>query len=349
MGYYKGGTMNDNKITRKDRRLQERKDFREYLDITEECVLDIKKSGIELIAKDEIFVLVHNTDNYWISNYGRLVNNLRGGFKMHKTGYAHYTLTGTTHKIDTYTDKLVAEHFLENANRYDRIWHIDRDKNNCYYKNLICVNSEEYWALGRGSLSVENINRQQEYIPYITLKSNIAYSIWSGIYNRCYCLNNKTYEGAYMCDLWKNNKDAFAEWYYANYYECDGESMAVDKDLLYPGNKEYAPDKCCIIPQTINTMLSNCKKHISTVWWKKTNNLPLGVRYDHGREKYYGHIRLLGCNKVVKLSYWDTPEEAFSEYKIIKEADVKLLAAQYKDKIPDYIYNKLLTIEVKPY
>ena len=49
--------------------------------------------------------------------------------------------------------------------------------------------------------------------------------------------------------------------------------MAVDKDLLYPGNKEYAPDKCCIIPQTLNTMLSNCKKH--KVKWKSSLNLPL--------------------------------------------------------------------------
>jgi hypothetical protein len=37
--------------------------------------------------------------------------------------------------------------------------------------------------------------------------------------------------------------------------------MAIDKNILFPGNKEYAPDKCCILPQTLNTMLSNCKKH----------------------------------------------------------------------------------------
>lgn len=42
--------------------------------------------------------------------------------------------------------------------------------------------------------------------------------------------------------------------------------MAVDKDLMFPGNKEYAPDKCCILPQTLNTMLSNCKKHRTGKW-----------------------------------------------------------------------------------
>ena len=34
-----------------------------------------------------------------------------------------------------------------------------------------------------------------------------------------------------MCDLWRYNKDSFAKWRASEYYECDGEPMAVDKDL----------------------------------------------------------------------------------------------------------------------
>ena len=135
---------NDNKISRKEQRIQERKDFREYITVADKRVLDMKKSGVELIANDEVFVIVKGTSNYWISNHGRLVNNLRGKFYMHKTGYAHYTLSGTSYKIETYTDKLVAEHFLEKPEKCNRIWHIDRDKNNCFYRNLVWVNDEEY-------------------------------------------------------------------------------------------------------------------------------------------------------------------------------------------------------------
>jgi len=100
------------------------------LSIADKRVLDIKKSGIEFIANGEVFVLVNGTNNYWISNHGRLVNNLRGNFRMHKTGYAHFTLSGIDKekKIETYTDKLLAEHFLENPNEYNRIWYIDKDK-----------------------------------------------------------------------------------------------------------------------------------------------------------------------------------------------------------------------------
>ncbi len=292
------------------KKLEQRKEFKEYITVADKRVLDTKKSGVELIANDEVFVIVNGTNNYWISNYGRLTNNLRGNFYMHKTGYAHYTLSGSKFKIETYTDKLVAEHFLEKPDKYNRIWHIDRDRNNCFYRNLVWVNDEEYIDLERGILLLHELGRQQEYVPYITLKSNTAYSIWNGIYKRCY-KDKDVYEGSFMCDLWKNDNDSFAEWWSSEYYECDGESMAVDKDLLFPGNKEYAPDKCCIIPQTLNTM----KKHRLPKWKSVKMDLPLGVRYDSGMEMYYGEIKPYGHDEVIRLSYWRTPEEAFEEYK----------------------------------
>lgn len=330
------------------KKLEQRKEFKEYLSIADKRVLDIKASGIELIANDEIFVLVNNTNNYWISNHGRLVNNLRNNFHMHKTGYAHYTLSGIDKKIETYTDKLVAGHFLENPHNYKKIWHIDRDKNNNYYRNLIWVNNEEYIDLERGILLVEELGRQQEYVPYITLKSTAAYSIWNGIYIRCYKQNN-VYKGAFMCDLWRYDKDSFAEWWSSEYYECDGESMAVHKDLLFPGNKEYAPDKCCIIPQTLNTMLSNCRKHRTGKWRNSKMDLPLGVRYDSKMNMYYGEIKPYGHDEVVRLSYWETPEEAFTEYKRHKQADILIMADKYKNKVPKKVYDALLRYEVMPY
>lgn len=54
------------------KKLGQRKEFKEYLSIADKRVLDIKKSGIELVSDDEIFVLAHDTNNYWISNQGDL-------------------------------------------------------------------------------------------------------------------------------------------------------------------------------------------------------------------------------------------------------------------------------------
>ena len=62
------------------KKLQQPKEYREYLSIADEKVLDVKKAGIKLIADDEIFIMVNGTSNYWISNYGRPVNNLHGDF-----------------------------------------------------------------------------------------------------------------------------------------------------------------------------------------------------------------------------------------------------------------------------
>ncbi len=337
--------MNENQPSKKEIK---KKEFKEYIDITDKRVLDTRKADIELLGKDEVFVQVKDTTNYWISNYGRLVNNRNGKFNFHKAGNAHYTIQGEGITIDTYTYKLVANHFLEKVAGCPKIWHIDGDKNNCHYKNLMYVNDKEIYNLSSGVWSKEDLDREQEYIQYITVTRNSASMIYNMIYQRC-CSNNGAYGDSFMCDKWLKNKESFDEWYNAGYYECDGESMAVDKDLLFPGNKEYCPEKCCIIPQTINTMLSNCKKHYTRYKKNKEEILPLGVRYDKYKEMYYGEIRPCGWDSTKKLSYWKTPEEAFNEYKRFKQADILMVALKYKDKVPKNVYDALLKVDVQPY
>lgn len=38
-----------------------------------------------------------------------------------------------------------------------------------------------------------------------------------------------------------------------------------------------------------------------------------------------------------------------AEYKMMKQADICRVSAMYKESIPDYIYDRLLRVEVKPY
>ena len=95
-------------------------------------------------------------------------------------------------------------------------------------------------------------------------------------------------------------------------------------------------------------MLANSKKHYKEGETPE-NVLPLGVSYNSKIGKYSSEIQFTGAEKPIPLSEWDTAEEAFEEYKVLKKADILIVAAKYKESIPDYIYDRLLKVEVKPY
>lgn len=307
----------------------------------------------------EVFVRVSGTENYWISNYGRCVNNLdKKKFYLHKEGKCHYTIyeidrDGSRWRLDTSPEGLVAKTFLVQYEKRRKIWHKDGDEENNWYKNLIYVPKQNYLDLKAGRVTLESLNIEQEYIEYRNKATNIAYRAYNAIKIRCgYSKSSKNirkcYDGTTMCKEWLDNPEDFIRWYFEHYYVVEGETMAVDKDLFGDGLKRYSPETCCILPQGLNTLLTNCKKHY---FEDKTeeNTLPLGVKYNSGTNKYYGEITFTGKDKAIQLSLWDTWEEAFAEYKIMKQADILLVIAQYKESIPDYIYDAFLKVEVKPY
>ena len=116
----------------------------------------------KLISAFEVFVRVPQTENYWISNYGRGVNNHRNPnmnkFYEHKQGKCHYTiyevwrtpekirgkLTGKiiveTTKRETSPEELVAKCFLKQYRGRGKVWHKNGDFDDNWYKNLIYVN-----------------------------------------------------------------------------------------------------------------------------------------------------------------------------------------------------------------
>lgn len=317
----------------------------------------------------EVFVLINDTDNYWISNYGRCVNNYlsrkfrrkpkEDKFHLHKEGKCHYTIyevdraDGSTYGRNTSPEELVAETFLSKYKGRLKIWHKDGDENNNWYKNLIYVNRKDYADLKAGNVTWQELNIEQEYIEYENKATTQACVVYNGILARCKGDDSKNnvhecYNQSVMCQEWMDNPKSFVKWYLLHYYECDDEQMDVDKDLFGDGSGMYCPDFCCILPKGLNTMLTNCKKSYFE-GQTKANVLPLGVRYNSKKNKYYGEITFSGAENSVTLSEYDTPEEAFEEYKRMKQADILLVSAKYKQKIPDYIYKKLLQVEVNPY
>lgn len=324
----------------------------------------------------EVFVRIDGTENYWISNYGRCVNNLnhkdKNTFYEHKQGKCHYTIfeierypvknkkgkpTGeiaeNRYKRETTPEDLVVDAFLVKYKDRFKVWHKDGDESNNWYKNLLTVSPQDYKDLKAGNVTWQELNLEQEYIEYENKASHQAYKVYNGIKARCGDTKGKDniracYDKSSMWQVWLDEPKEFIKWYLEHYYEVEGEEMDVDKDLFGDGSGMYHAKFCCILPKGLNTMLANAKKHYEEGETPE-NVLPLGVRYNGKTDKYTSSIQFTGAEKPISLSEWDTPEEAFAEYKMMKQADICRVAAMYKESIPDYIYDRLLKVEVKPY
>jgi len=307
----------------------------------------------------EVFVRIDGTENYWISNYGRCINNYRRkGFYKHKEGKCHYTIfeierDGSTWKRETTPEDLVVDVFLIKYKDRFKVWHKDGDESNNWYKNLLTVTPQDYKNLKAGKVTWQELNLEQEYIEYENKASHQAYIVYNGIKARCKDTRDSDnvracYDKSVMCQEWLENPKAFVKWYLEHYYEVDGEEMDVDKDLFGDGSGMYHPDFCCILPKGLNTLLANSKKHYFE-GETPDNVLPLGVRYNNKLNKYFGEITFTDTERSIPLSYYDTPEEAFAEYKMMKRADICRVSAMYKESIPDYIYDRLLKVDMKPY
>ena len=88
-------------------------------------------------------------------------------------------------------------------------------------------------------------------------KPTKCYDTWKSMLERCYDPKyhekEPTYIDCKVCDEWLCFQN-FAEWFYDNYYEVEGERMALDKDILNKGNKIYSPNNCIFVPQIINNL-----------------------------------------------------------------------------------------------
>lgn len=170
-------------------------------------------------------------------------------------------------------------------------------------------------------------------------KHLLSYKCWQSMLERCY--SNKfqekcpTYIGCSVCESWKHYS-IFKEWFDKNYYEIEGENIQLDKDILIDGNKLYSPDTCVFVPKKINIVFRSMSKK---------SNLPMGVYYDKEKKKYRAQINIDG--KTKKLGRFNTPEEASQCYQIARSKYILELAEEYKDKIPNKLYKRLIKIATK--
>ena len=158
---------------------------------------------------------------------------------------------------------------------------------------------------------------------------------------RCYSAKyqekHPSYKGCYVCNEWLYYHN-FKKWYDENYYEIDGKTSQLDKDILVKNNKVYSPNTCVFVPQFINTLFT--KKH--------RGELPIGVSYHKYSKKYKVQLSVYknGKSTLKYLGYYNTANEAFEVYKQAKEDYIKEVADEYKDRIPVKLYEATYEYEV---
>lgn len=175
---------------------------------------------------------------------------------------------------------------------------------------------------------------------YNTMKDSKAYICWKNMFKRAYDekYHEKypSYRDVSICEEWHCFQN-FAKWYEENYYECNGEQMHLDKDILIKGNKIYSPKTCIFVPYNINQLFVKTNA--------KRGNFPIGVSMDKRRETYSAFISYnkehnnLGCFKDV--------HSAWLMYKLNKELVIQCVADEYKDLIPSKLYDALYSYEVE--
>lgn len=162
-------------------------------------------------------------------------------------------------------------------------------------------------------------------------KLTVAYVIWNSMLRRCYSeiyLKGKpSYIGCTVCKEWHNFQN-FAGWFYS--YPKYFKGCELDKDILVKGNKVYSAETCCLVPKEINSFFVNVSGDS-------------GVHYDKGKGNFVSRVSVGGKRKFI--GSFDCKMEALEAYKKAKEAEAKILAEYWKDKIDVLVYDKLISWE----
>lgn len=177
-------------------------------------------------------------------------------------------------------------------------------------------------------------------------KKNKCSDAWSEILRRCYSKEfqekRPTYTDCIVCEEWHNFQN-FAKWYEENYYECNGETIHLDKDILYKNNKIYSPKTCVFVPKRINVLFTKCDKN--------RGNFPIGVSWCERDSVFRSYCSIYNYEKskqeYVYLGSYHSANEAFMAYKNFKEKYIKEVADEYKNLIPIELYMALYRYKVE--
>ena len=249
-----------------------------------------------------------------------------------RTGEINYNNFGSKMEIIKYKNALDIDVYFEEYN-----WVFKNATYNSFIKKKIrCPYEARVFNIG--------FLGEGKYISYINKKPTKAYLYWFAMFERCYDKETQsrrnTYKNCKVCEEWHNFQN-FAKWFEENYYEVEGETMALDKDILVKNNKIYSPKTCAFVPERINTLFTKSNK--------ARGKYPIGVTWKEASKKFQ-----VGCSiienkkkKTVYLGLYNTSNEAFQVYKNFKENYIKQVADEYKQYIPRELYKAMYEYEIE--
>ena len=175
------------------------------------------------------------------------------------------------------------------------------------------------------------------------------YQMWYGMLDRVIVQGAKdkkryaAYENCSICDRWLNFSN-FCDDILSMWYDCD-EQLDLDKDIKYKGNKEYAPDKCLLVPHGINQLFSHWKGGRGVTHQVGVQYVTNGKRKGTWEVKPCGAYTFDGKFRTGVHKHFKSEIEAGEYYRKIKHEYVRKVLKSYEGRIPDYVMNYCLRFE----
>lgn len=344
-------------------------------------ILYRSESGIDTIAKDEVFVRLFDYKSVWTSNYGRIIQKMDDGtYQLVKGVYSRttkeltYTLDRNVYfksknrwgyrKEKVTASSLVIQMFVVNYDMKNNImvWHKNNDTKDNYYKHLFPVTDKQYNEILRvheqdGAIADKQI---MEIVNAVEFKPD-DWKPWH---------NKRTYEGvgyvgadtsdidyeSYSFIKWKNMiqrcySDVVHKLkpYYMDKEVCiewqNYQNFKIWFDAHYiPGTKvDLDKDLLCKEGNIYSPETCAFMTHfLNTVF--EDRGIESNIQQnDDGT--YSVSMNVL--NKKMNIGIFDSEEEAHTGFIDGKINYICDLAEKCKGKVPDYVYEGMLNYKVK--
>lgn len=160
----------------------------------------------------------------------------------------------------------------------------------------------------------------------INLYSCRVYSVWAKMLARAYStkwlLKFPTYREVCVSEEFLSAK-YFSQWMSMQTTTEGGDTLQLDKDILYPGNKEYSPNTCVFVPQFLNMSLNICERG--------SGSMPKGVRSStlkDGDTRYSWQVKAASgkLGKGGLTCKW----EAHKEWQLARASVIEAAIEKYK-------------------